>query len=136
MIKKVSQEFPTSCGIACVASVTNHTHGQIFKMARKLFNWPDSQRTFYTGASQIRDLCHQFSFNTERPRRIARWASMPGLAIAAINYRENKNGVGYWHWVVFLRYEDVDMVLDPRSKRNIRRDFEKMRLHLAIPLNR
>ena len=133
-LRRVMQLEPTSCGIACVATVGRLTHGRVLGAARGIFGWDKTQRTYYTNFEQLKKLLSSFGIAVGRRINKSDWAAVPDLAIAAINHRRTRNDVEYWHWVVFQRINDDFFVLDPRSKREVRRDFGKMRLHAYLPL--
>lgn len=132
-MNRIRQEHKTGCGIACVAMVTdNATYSKVIKIARKLFDWNDSQRTFYTSSAQLQKLLLSFKGQTKKSRAVRKWSSLPETAIVGINHNEKSNT---WHWVVFRREADTEYVLDPRAKREMRKDFGRMRLRSCIPID-
>jgi ABC-type bacteriocin/lantibiotic exporter with double-glycine peptidase domain len=130
-VKRIIQENPTGCGIACVAMLAGLSYEKVIKVAHGLFGWPKSQRTFYTSSAQLGELLETFGVESQRGRAVRSWESLPNRAIAGINYNTKKNT---WHWVVFIRNGDRQYVLDPKSKRERRRDFGRMRLRSCIPV--
>ncbi|MES2580680.1 MAG: cysteine peptidase family C39 domain-containing protein [Pseudomonadota bacterium] len=131
-MKRIKQEHNTGCGIACVAMLSEMTYSKAMQKARKKFSWESTKRSFYTDSSQLKELLDELKVNTDRYRLVRNWSSLPDTAIIAINYREKSNN---WHWVVFKRENDIEYVLDPLSKRDLRKDFSRMRLHGCIPVN-
>ncbi len=131
-MKCIKQEHNTGCGIACVAMLSETTYSQAMQKASKKFSWESKKRSFYTDASQLKALLDELKINTGRYRLLRKWSSLPNTAIIAINYREKTNN---WHWVVYRKEDNIEYVLDPLSKRDIRKDFSRMRLHGCIPVN-
>jgi ABC-type bacteriocin/lantibiotic exporter with double-glycine peptidase domain len=132
-MKRVRQEHGTACGIACVAMIAQGvTYSKVMKVARKLFDWNDSQRAFYTSSAQLRKLLLAFKVQTKKCRAVRKWSSLPDTAIVGVNYNEKTNTL---HWVVFRREAAIEYVLDPRTKSDIRKDFSRMRLSLCIPID-
>lgn len=131
-MKRIRQEHRTGCGIACVAMLSGTTYAYAMSIAVKVLNWDESQRTFYTSSSQLKNLLLEMNIRASRGRSIRKWSSMPNMAIVGINYNEKRDT---WHWVIFRRDADREYVLDPQSKRDIRTDFGRMRLRSCIPIN-
>ena len=131
-MKRIRQEDRTGCGIACIAMLNGSTYTEVMTVAAEVFNWDESQRTFYTSTSQLQNLLLKMNIPALKGRSIRKWSSMPDTAIVGINYNEKKDA---WHWVVFRRVADREYVLDPQSKREIRTDFGRMRLRSCIPIN-
>ena len=131
-MKRVRQEHPTGCGIACIAMVCGTTYSNVMNEAKELLGWDNSQKTFYTDSSHLQKLLHAMKVNSQKGRSVGKWGSLPNTAIAGINYDKKHNR---WHWVVFCREVDREYVLDPRSKREERTDFGRMRLRSCIPID-
>lgn len=131
-MRPVRQQHGTSCGIACVAMITGRSYSRVMKEARKIFDWPAQQRSFYTTSAQLRELLLFFKTESKRGRVARNWSSLPARAIVGINHHEESNS---WHWVVYRRDADQESVLDPRSKHIYRCDFGRMRLKSCIPIN-
>lgn len=131
-MKRIRQEHRTGCGIACIAMLSGATYAEVMSVAAKVFDWSESQRTFYTSSSQLQSLLLEMNISARKGRSIRKWSSMPDTAIVGINHNEKNNS---WHWVVFRRETDREYVLDPQSKREARTDFGRMRLRSCIPIN-
>lgn len=131
-MKRIRQEHRTGCGIACVAMFSGVTYAEAMRVATKLFDWSESQRTFYTSSSQLRSLLLEMNIPALKGRSIRNRSSLPDTAIVAINHNEKTDT---WHWVVFRREAGKEYVLDPQSKRETRTDFKRMRLRSCIPIN-
>ena len=132
-IKRVKQDHETGCGIACVATLVGTKYNDVFKKAKHLFGWNENDDGFYTKGKDLRNLLLEFNIKSERGRRIGSWKALIEkcpVAIVAIN-PDGK----YWHWVVFVKTSDDCVVLDPRSKREIRRDFKRMKIRSYIPIH-
>lgn len=131
-MKRIRQEHRTGCGIACVAMLSGAAYAEVMSVAAKVFNWSESQRTFYTSSTQLQSLLFKMNISALKGRSIRKWSSMPDTAIIGINHNE-KNDT--WHWAIFCREADREYVLDPQSKREVRTDFGRMRLRSCIPIN-
>ena len=130
-MKRIRQEHRTSCGIACVAMLSDTTYTETMTVAAVIFKWSESQRSFYTSSSQLQSLLFEMKVPAQKGRSIRRWSSMPDIAIAGINHNEKSDT---WHWVIFRRESGREYVLDPQSKREVRTDFGRMRLRSCIPI--
>jgi hypothetical protein len=130
-MNKVCQEHRTGCGIACVAAMVGIEYSSVMEVARDSFGWHHTQRSFYTSPAQLQELLAAFSVKYKKYRLIKNWSSLPDCAIAGINYSEK---TGNWHWVIFRREGNLEYVLDPKSKRELRTDFGRMRLMSCIPI--
>jgi len=130
-MKRIIQEHGTGCGIACVAMIAGSTYAEVMNVARQLFGWPASQRSFYTSSGQLRQLLEVFRVPSQQGRAVRNWSSLPDAAVVGINHNKNYDT---WHWVVFCRAEEGEFVLDPRSKRDKRTDFGRMSLRSYIPV--
>ena len=131
-MRRIIQEHRTGCGIACVATITNHTYSDVMRKALQVYKWDKSRKTFYTTSSQLRSLLFDFGIVAYRCRSVRKWSSISDLAIVGINYKPTSKT---WHWVVFRREAGVEQVLDPLSKKDIRTDLSRMRLRLFIPID-
>jgi len=132
-MKRILQEHRTGCGVACVAMVAGTDYSNAMKVARQIFDWQDSQRTFYTSSAQLRELLRAFKVQTGRGRVARKWSSLPEFAIAGVNHNKETDT---WHWVVFQRKVGRTYVLDPqpRTKTEVRTDFGRMSLRSCIPI--
>lgn len=130
-IARVVQQDRTGCGIACVAAIARAPYSRVRRMACRHFGWR-MEGVFYTRSHHLIHLLENLGCATGRSRTVRRWESLPDLAIAAVNPdSENFN----WHWVVFVREGGGAYVIDPRSKRERRTDFGRMRLRSCIPVS-
>lgn len=131
-MKRIRQEHRTGCGIACVAMLSGCTYSKVMHMAIKVLRWEESQRSFYTSSADLLTLLGAMGIKAEKGRAIRKWASIPDTAIVGINHNKNSNT---WHWVVFHRnVAHAEHVLDPQSKREVRKDLGRMRLRSCIPI--
>lgn len=130
--KRIEQADTSGCGIACVACLASVSYVRAKRVASKLFEWHQTKRSgFYTDFDQLSNLLAEFEIKAGKRKVVKKWSSLPSLAIVAINPDENYYK---WHWVVFSRNEDGDVVLDPRSKAPERRDFNRMKLWSFIAI--
>ena len=74
-LKRIRQKDGTGCGIACVAMVVGESYSTVMKVARDIFYWEKDKRSFYTTASQLRDLLLAFGNQSQRGRSVRRWSS-------------------------------------------------------------
>lgn len=131
-MKRIQQKHRTGCGVACVAMIAGKSYSSVMKNAQLILGWEKSKRTFYTDSSDLTKLLHSFSIKSEKCRAVRKWSSISETAIVAINHNERTN---IWHWVVYHREADTSYVLDPQSKREVRKDFSRMRLRSYIPVS-
>lgn len=126
--RHVKQVDTVGCGVACVASLAGVSYKRALETALELFAWSKCSRT---QSGQLRDLLEAFGIKTLRGRAVRDWDALPLCSIVAINPRGND-----WHWVVHHRLHGDPVVLDPRSSREARTDFGRMRLRSYIPILR
>lgn len=135
-MKPVIQQEKTGCGIASVATIAGITYPKAKKIANSLGIYADDS-SLWSETRPVRTLLRKLGIktsSTEIPFR--NWASLPDCALLAIKWHK-ENGKPYWHWVVFVRENDSEYVLDSKKalKTNIRTDFGRMKPKWFIEVN-
>lgn len=134
MVKRVIQKDRTGCGLACIAMLAGRTYGDVREAAVEL----KIVRTggFYMKTADIRKLGMVFNLHitAQRGRAFRSWEELPDTALVAINPR---NDGLYWHWVVFVRRNGSEFVLDPKEsvKTERRTDFGRMKAIWFLPVS-
>jgi hypothetical protein len=131
-MRRKIQHDTTGCGIACAAMLAGVTYAAAKSRAIAL-GLIEKGGPFYTGSAELQNLLGSFGVVCLRGRRVARWVSVTGPAIVAINHQSGSNT---WHWVVYMSSQCGAYVLDPRAaiKASRRVDFNRMRLRSFIPV--
>lgn len=137
-IRRIKQEDNTGCGLACIAMLARTDYKEVREKAIEFGIRRNGK--FYTNTRDLHKLGQAFDVKTnqrrvrcvdkrikERPDTKARFV-LPDTAILAINERND----GVWHWVVYRRTPRDEYFLDPRSKREERRDFGRIRIESYI----
>lgn len=122
-MKRVVQDDPTGCGLACVAQMTGATYSEVFNIAVKILAF-EHDGTFYTTIFDLRLLLSDFGYTLSRNMTFKSYDSISPLAILEIERSGDHN-----HWVVLVKC-GLDMyVLDPAQhvKSDKRRDFHRLR---------
>lgn len=132
-MKRVIQKDRTGCGLACIAMLAGRTYQEVRKAAVALNI--EKAGEFYTHAIHLKELGAVFNIHipAKRWRVFRSWGELPDTALVAINPRD---GGLYWHWVVFMRRDGSEFVLDPREsvKTERRTDFGRMRAARFLPV--
>lgn len=141
-MRRILQEDPTGCGIACAAMVSGVSYAQAKQRAIEL-GIVEVKPPHRTQSATLTKLLEDLGVRCKKGRRLSHWSSLTTMSIVGINYKE-KNDTSYWHWVVYVPddvrgYVPDDVrgyVLDPRKiiKTEQRRDFKKMHPHNFIPV--
>jgi hypothetical protein len=133
----IVQEDRTGCGIASVAAIAGKRYSVVKRAANRLgIGVTDSKLWSETG--HVRRLLDFFGVAAgERECAFVSWSKLPPCALLAIKWHREKNGAA-WHWVVFVREENHNYVLDPKRslRTNRRTDFGRMKPKWFIPLKK
>ena len=127
-MKPVIQQEKTGCGIASSAAIAGISYAKAKHIANDLgITAKDS--TLWSSAKPVRNILKSFGIRTgaaETPFK--NWESLPNCSLLAIKWHK-ENGVAYWHWVVFVREENKEYVLDSKKSltTNIRTDFGRIK---------
>jgi len=139
VIKPVVQLEQTGCGIAAVATIAGVSYRQAQERANRLGIFADDRR-LWSETSHVRRLLREYRLrptSTEQPFRT--WKSLPDLALLGIKWHR-EYGRPFWHWVVFVRDERGERVLDSKRalKSHVRRDWGRMRVkwYMAVSKKR
>ena len=132
-LKRIKQPNGTSCGIACAATLAHVPYRRAVAAAYKAFE-KEEWTTFRTHICDLREVLKQLKLRLGRKVACSDWSRVPDGVLVAINYHEKKD---VWHWVVHIIKDGEPRVIDPRTKRPYRTDFNTMRLawyHHVRPL--
>jgi len=126
-LKTVIQQDLTGCAIASSAAIAGTSYFEAKRIANVLgISTEDS--SLWSETMNIRALLQEFGFRTssgETP--FESWQSLPDCALLSIKWHL-ENSKPHWHWVVFVRENGQEYVLDSNKglKRNRRTDFGRM----------
>lgn len=124
----VVQQEKTGCGIASVAALAGVSYAQVRTRAAKL-GISAGDPTLWSDTRHVRTLLAEFNIHASRLEKpFVSWPRLPGLALLAIKWHRER-GKPFWHWVVFVRENGSDYILDPKKalKTNRRTDFGRIR---------
>ena len=135
-LNPVIQEDVTGCGIASVAALAGVSYQQTKAVAVKLGIQVTDPR-LWSDTTFVRTLLEHYRLRAlpqERPFRS--WKALPPLALLAIKWHRQRNHQ-LWHWVIFRRGIDRDVVIDPKPTltNNIRTDFGRMKPRWFITID-
>lgn len=124
----ITQEETTGCGIASVANIVGQSYSEVKAKANAMGIFANDN-TLYSDTQYVRNLLREYDVqvsSNETPFKS--WEALPDVALLSIKYHE-KNGLFFWHWVVFKREQGVSAVLDSAAylKENKRIDFQSMK---------
>ena len=127
-MKAVIQEETTGCAIASSAALAGVSYTAAKKVAHSL-GITAADPTLWSSTKYIRKILHHYQINidkTETPFK--NWQDLPDLALLATKWHLEK-GKPYWHWVVFVRNDSQEYVLDSSTtcKEHVRTDFGRIK---------
>ncbi len=113
-ISLISQELPTECGIACIAMLGNISLAK----ARSDVISPNTSNS-RTTQKELRAALKKYGKTLSRKiactdKEILK--SIQALMLVAVNFKE-KDGVQYWHWLVYDNTENQGRILDPNQSK-------------------
>ena len=123
----VIQEEETGCGIAAVANIVDKTYSQMKARANAMGIYADD-KALWSDTDYVRKLLLDAGVEVSQCEiPFKSWETLPNTTLLAIKHHV-ENGVNYWHWVVFKRNDNQDVVLDSASylPNNVRTDFESI----------
>lgn len=134
-MKRIVQNDPTGCGIACVAMLSEKSYQKVKSELLESSKF-SKKRTFYTDDNDLRKLSSKFGISLGRLRQFRTWSEIPDKSIVAINYKKNDEDPE-WHWVVFRRINNEEFVFDPKKaiKKVKRTDFGRMKAKWYLKSN-
>ena len=124
----VIQEETAGCGIACVANIVGVSYADAKRKASELGISADDI-ALYSDTGYVRRLLAEYGVETSAAEiPFGSWVELPNLALLSIKYRE-ESGRPLWHWVVFKRDLNGEVVLDSAAylEENERTDYENMK---------
>jgi ABC-type bacteriocin/lantibiotic exporter with double-glycine peptidase domain len=127
-MKPVVQEQKTGCGIASVAALAGVSYKKARTEANRIGIYAQDTR-LWSDTQFVRTLLRKFGISVSRKeQKFVSWHKLPDLALLAIKWHRER-GKPFWHWVVFVRENDISYVLDSRKalKNNRRTDFGRMK---------
>lgn len=127
MIVSVVQEEATGCGIASVANIVGKTYAEMKAIANAIGIYA-ADESLWSDTQYVRKMLHHEGFKTSNNEiAFESWETLPDIALLSIKHHE-KDGVNFWHWVVFKRIDGQFFVLDSASylPSNVRTDFNTM----------
>ncbi|MGP4862792.1 hypothetical protein ACTXGK_01200 [Psychrobacter sp. T6-5] len=127
MLISVIQEEATGCGIASVANIVGKTYAEMKAIANTM-NIYASDESLWSDTQYVREMLYHEGFKTSNNEIVFEsWETLPDIALLSIKHHE-KDGVSFWHWVVFKRVDGQPFVLDSASylPSNVRTDFTAM----------
>ena len=130
------QQEATGCGIASAAAIAGISYSKAKQLANSLGIYADDEN-LWSDTKSVRRLLKALGINVnpgESPFK--NWEALPDCALLAIKWHREK-GKPYWHWVVFVRENNNEFVLDSKKtlKSNIRTDFGRMKPKWFIKVN-
>lgn len=133
----VIQEEATGCGIASVANIVGKTYAEMKAIANTM-NIYASDESLWSDTQYVREMLYHEGFKTSNNEIVFEsWETLPDIALLSIKHHE-KDGVSFWHWVVFKRVDGQPFVLDSASylPSNVRTDFTAMQPKWYIEVSR
>jgi ABC-type bacteriocin/lantibiotic exporter with double-glycine peptidase domain len=127
-MKPVIQQEATGCAIASSAALAGISYTAARKVAVRL-GISAGDPSLWSDTAHIRRLLKNLGISTAADEKTFRsWRSLPGRALLAIKWHREK-GVPYWHWVVFVRENGEEYILDSKKglAKNKRKDFGRIK---------
>ena len=127
-MKPVIQQEQTGCAIASSAAIAGVSYTKVKQIANSLgITAKDS--TLWSSTKPVRRILKKLGITigaSETPFK--NWESLPNCALLSIKWHK-ENGTPYWHWVVFVRENGREYIIDSKKslKSNIRTDFGRMK---------
>ncbi len=127
-MKPVIQREQTGCAIASSAAIAGVSYTKAKQIANSLGITAEDS-TLWSSTKPVRAILRKLGITTSSSETpFSNWESLPDCALLAIKWHK-ENGIAYWHWVVFVRENEREYVLDSKKalKSNIRTDFGRMK---------
>ncbi|MCW8825510.1 MAG: hypothetical protein OQK78_03700 [Gammaproteobacteria bacterium] len=127
-MKPVIQQEQTGCAIASSAAIAGITYPAAKKIANNLGIYADDSK-LWSETDYIRKLLAQLGVETaKREKPFTGWDELPDCALLSTKWHLEK-GRAYWHWVVFVRDDEHQYVLDSKKslRSNVRTDFGRIK---------
>ena len=127
MLEPVIQDETTGCGIASVANILGKSYSEMKAIANSMGIYAEDP-SLWSDTQHVRQMLSSAGVATS-PDEIPfqSWENLPDLALLSIKHHQEDNN-NFWHWVVFMRLDGQEFVLDSASylQSNIRKDFDVM----------
>lgn len=135
-MKLVIQQEQTGCAIASSAALAGISYKKAKSIANGLGVYAEDS-TLWSETNYIRKILKKLNIKTSKTETpFKSWEALPDRALLAIKWHMEK-GKPYWHWVVYVRENNTEYVLDPskRIKNNKRTDFGRIKPKWYIKVN-
>ncbi len=126
-MKPVIQQEQTGCAIASTAAIAGVSYKEAKKVANSIGIYAEDS-SLWSETKYIRTLLRKFGLKTSKGETPFKgWQLLPDCALLSIKWHL-EDGKPYWHWVVFVRENGQEYVLDSKKalKKNRRTDFGRM----------
>jgi hypothetical protein len=128
MMTPVIQQEATGCAIASAAAIAGISYARAKKIANEL-GIDASDPALWSESNHVRRLLKTLGIKiSSKQTPFINWAALPDCALLATKWHLEQ-GKPYWHWVVFVRDAQGEVVLDSKKTltTNIRTDFGRIR---------
>ena len=135
-MKLVLQQEKTGCAIASSAALAGISYKKAKSIANGLGVYAEDS-TLWSETNYIRKILKKLNIKTSKTETpFKSWEALPERALLAIKWHQEK-GKPYWHWVVYVRENNSEYVLDSskRIKNNKRTDFGRIKPKWYIKVN-
>ena len=122
------QKETTGRGIASVANIVGESYVEVKSKANAMGIFAGDS-TLYSDTQYVCNLLREYDVQvSSKEIPFKSWKSLPDVALLSTKYHE-KNGLFFWHWVVFKREQGISVVLDSAAylKENKRIDFQNIK---------
>ena len=136
-MKAVIQQEKTGCAIASAAVLAGVTYSEARKIANTIGIYADDPK-LWSQTKYMRLLLDKLGIRAAaRERPFRSWRSLPNLALLSIKWHQ-VNGMPYWHWVVFVRDDTGEYILDTKKplRNHKRTDFGRIKPKWFISIYR
>lgn len=135
-MKLVIQQEKTGCAIASSAALAGIPYKKAKSIANGLGVYAEDS-TLWSETNYIRKILKKLNIKISKIETpFKSWEALPERALLAIKWHMEK-GKPYWHWVVYVRENNNEYVLDSskRIKNNKRTDFGRIKPKWYIKVN-
>lgn len=127
-MKPVIQQEATGCAIASAAAIAGISYAKAKKLANSLGIFA-TDSALWSETNYIRKLLKVLGIKTHSKEiPFKSWQTLPDCALLSIKWHVER-GKAYWHWVVFIREDNDEVVLDSKKAlvSNTRSDFGRIK---------
>lgn len=136
-MKPVIQQETTGCAIASAAAIAGISYAKAKKIANELGIYA-TDSALWSETNYVRKLLKKLGIKmATKETPFKNWSSLPDCALLSIKWHLEK-GMPYWHWVLFVRTDDGEVVLDSKKSlsTNVRTDFGRIKPRWYIKVYR